>query len=76
MMEFASEISLSNDHDISETYIEIVFQDKLGDGETIAPVIVTLDKTQLSTFSGDKTAWPVYLTIRNIAKSVQCSPSA
>lgn len=74
MMEFASEIPLSNDHDISETYIEIVFQDKLGDGETIAPVIVTLE--QFSTFSGDKTAWPVYLTIRNIAKSVQCSPSA
>ena len=56
MVEFASEISLSNNYDISETYIEIVFQDKLVGGATIAPVIVASDKTQLSTFSGDKTA--------------------
>ena len=76
MVEFASEISLSNNYDISETYIEIVFQDKLVGGATIAPVIVASDKTQLSTFSGDKTAWPVYLTIGTIGKSVQCSPSA
>ena len=46
------------------------------DGATIAPVIIASDKTQLSTFSGDKSAWPVYLTIGNIEKSVQRSPSA
>lgn len=28
-----------------------------------------LDKTHLSNFSGDKSAWPVYLTIGNIKKS-------
>ena len=50
MIEFANEIPLSNDHDISETYIEIVFQDKLVDGATIAPVIVTLDKNTTLNF--------------------------
>ncbi|CDO75849.1 hypothetical protein BN946_scf184346.g10 [Trametes cinnabarina] len=37
-------------------------------GATIAPVILCSDKTQLSVFSGDKMAWPVYLTIGNIDK--------
>jgi hypothetical protein len=39
------------------------------------PVILASDKTQLSTFSGDKQAWPVYLTIGNIKKSVRRKPS-
>ncbi|KAI1790862.1 hypothetical protein LXA43DRAFT_1095078 [Ganoderma leucocontextum] len=42
---------------------------------TIAPVMVASDKTQLSTFSGDKVAWPVYLTIGNIDKSVHRQPT-
>jgi hypothetical protein len=33
------------------------------------------DKTKLTTFSGDKQAWPVYLTIGNIHKSVRRRPS-
>ncbi|KAF8499342.1 hypothetical protein JB92DRAFT_2743807 [Gautieria morchelliformis] len=37
---------------------------------TIAPVILASDKTQLSRFSGDKEAWPVYISIGNISKSV------
>ena len=32
------------------------------------PVILASDKTQLSHFSGNKSAWPVYLTISNIPK--------
>ena len=44
-------------------------------GATIAPVILASDKTQLSTFSGDKQAWPVYLTIGNIHKEVHRKPS-
>jgi hypothetical protein len=37
---------------------------------SIIPVILASDKTNLSNFTGDKTAWPVYLTIGNIEKSV------
>ncbi|KAJ3542431.1 hypothetical protein NM688_g5971 [Phlebia brevispora] len=45
-------------------------------GATLVPVILASDKTQLSTFSGDKSAWPVYLTIENIDKATRRSPSA
>ncbi|KAJ7193749.1 hypothetical protein GGX14DRAFT_378748 [Mycena pura] len=38
-------------------------QDKLPDGATLCPIILASDKTQLTRFSGDKQAWPVYLTI-------------
>ena len=49
---------------------------KLPRGATIAPLILSSDKTHLSQFRGDKSAWPVYLTIRNISKEVRCSPSS
>ncbi|KZP30194.1 hypothetical protein FIBSPDRAFT_908162 [Athelia psychrophila] len=35
-------------------------QDKLAPGSTIAPLILSSDKTQLSRFSGDKQAWPLF----------------
>jgi hypothetical protein len=44
-------------------------------GATIVPVILASDKTHLSKFSGDKQAWPVYLTIGNIAKDIRRKPS-
>jgi Plavaka transposase len=56
--------------------MSIIWQDKLPEGATIAPVILLSDKTQLSVFQGDKSAWPVYLTIGNISKEVHCQPSA
>ncbi|KAI0675158.1 hypothetical protein C8Q78DRAFT_965124 [Trametes maxima] len=43
---------------------------------TIVPVILASDKTMLSRMSGDKSAWPVYLTIGNIEKNVRRKPSA
>ncbi|KAI5992617.1 hypothetical protein EDC04DRAFT_2872765 [Pisolithus marmoratus] len=46
-------------------------QGKLPAGATIAPIILSSDKTSLSIFSGDKKAWPVYLTIGNISKDVR-----
>lgn len=45
-------------------------------GATIAPVIIATDKTQLTQFSGNKAAYPVYLTIGNIPKSLRRKPSA
>ncbi|KAI6035797.1 hypothetical protein EDC04DRAFT_2868770 [Pisolithus marmoratus] len=45
-------------------------------GAVVAPVILSLDKTSLSVFSGDKKAWPIYLTIGNISKDMRCQVSA
>ena len=39
------------------------------DGSTVVPVILGSNKTMLSTLSGDKTAWPVYLSIGNLSKA-------
>ncbi|KAF8531730.1 hypothetical protein JB92DRAFT_3086534 [Gautieria morchelliformis] len=44
-------------------------QEKLPSSATIAPVILAPDKTQLSQFSGDNQAWPVYISIGNICKA-------
>ncbi|PBK89361.1 hypothetical protein ARMGADRAFT_1047237 [Armillaria gallica] len=46
-------------------------QEQLPPGVTIALLIISSDKTQLSQFRGDKTAWPVYLTIGNISKDTR-----
>ena len=48
---------------------------KLPSGATIAPLILSSDKTQLTQFQGDKKAWPVYLTIGNISKNIRRQPS-
>lgn len=45
-------------------------------GGTVAPVIIASDKTRLTQFSGNKSAYPVYLTIGNIPKSIRQKPSA
>ena len=41
----------------------------------MSPIILASDKTQLTAFSGDKQAWPVYLTIGNIDKKIRRCPS-
>ncbi|KAL0951815.1 hypothetical protein HGRIS_008482 [Hohenbuehelia grisea] len=46
-------------------------QARLPKGATLAPLIIASDKTLLSNFRGDNSAWPVYLTIGNIAKDVR-----
>ncbi|OSD03873.1 hypothetical protein PYCCODRAFT_1365213 [Trametes coccinea BRFM310] len=49
---------------------------KLPNGATVAPIILASDKTTLSRMSGDKSAWPVYLTLGNINKRDRRRPSA
>ncbi|KAI6130582.1 hypothetical protein EV401DRAFT_2054275 [Pisolithus croceorrhizus] len=49
---------------------------KILEGGGVAPVILSSDKMNLSQFSGDKKAWLVYLSIRNISKGVQQQVSA
>ncbi|KAF7371541.1 hypothetical protein MVEN_00009100 [Mycena venus] len=51
-------------------------QEMLPLGACISGIILSSDKTKLSQFSGDKTAWPVYLTIGNISKDIRRQPSA
>ncbi|KAF8234915.1 hypothetical protein L208DRAFT_1259769 [Tricholoma matsutake] len=50
-------------------------QSKLPSGAMLAPVIITSDKTQLTQFSGSKSAYPVYLTIGNIPKAMHQKPT-
>ncbi|KAJ6510911.1 Zn-finger domain-containing protein [Mycena sanguinolenta] len=51
-------------------------QKRLPPGVVISPVILSSDKTQLTRFQGDKSAWPVYLSIGNISKDIRRQPSA
>ncbi|KAE9396686.1 hypothetical protein BT96DRAFT_824284, partial [Gymnopus androsaceus JB14] len=48
---------------------------KLPQGATLAPLIIAMDKTQLTQFSGSKQAYPVYLTLGNIPYSLHCKPT-
>ncbi|KAJ7707896.1 hypothetical protein B0H16DRAFT_1746444 [Mycena metata] len=51
---------------------DVVEQDN--PGATIIPIIISSDKTQLTVF-GNKTAYPVYMTIGNIPKEIRRKPS-
>lgn len=41
----------------------------------MAPVIIATDKTQLTQFSGSKSAYPVYLTLGNLPRALRRRPS-
>ncbi|TEB25366.1 hypothetical protein FA13DRAFT_1756601 [Coprinellus micaceus] len=53
-----------------------VLQTQLPAHATVAPIIIATDKTQLTQFSGGKSAYPVYLTIGNVPKSLRRKPSS
>ena len=40
-------------------------------GGSIIPIILASDKTHLTNFSGDKSAWPLYMSIGTIHKDVR-----
>ncbi|KAH6510364.1 hypothetical protein HBI81_260520 [Parastagonospora nodorum] len=46
-------------------------QQSLPDGATVVPIIISVDKTQLSLISGDVAAWPVYVTIGNLSREAR-----
>ena len=41
----------------------------------LVPIICSSDQTHLTDFSGDKKAWPIYITIGNLPSSVWNAPS-
>ncbi|KAF7293104.1 hypothetical protein MIND_01209800 [Mycena indigotica] len=45
-------------------------------GHTVIPVIIGADETQLSRFSGDKKAWPVYIAPANVDSDIRRKPSS
>ncbi|KAF8419157.1 hypothetical protein EV426DRAFT_510350, partial [Tirmania nivea] len=45
-------------------------QDKHPKYSTIVPIICASDKAHLTNFSGDKSIWPLYMTIGNIPKDI------
>ncbi|KAG8722129.1 hypothetical protein FRC09_006757 [Ceratobasidium sp. 395] len=47
----------------------------LGRGATVIAIIISSDKTHLSEMSGNKQAWPVYISIGNISKDLRRKPS-
>jgi len=53
--------------DLDATVLKI----QLPNGATVVPVIISTDKTQLFQLTGGKTAYPMYMTISNIEKSIQ-----
>ena len=50
-------------------------QEHLPAGGSIIPVMLASDKTHLTNFSGDKSAWPLYMSIGNIRKDVRRTAS-
>ncbi|KIY61165.1 hypothetical protein CYLTODRAFT_384796 [Cylindrobasidium torrendii FP15055 ss-10] len=48
-----------------------IVQDLLPEGATLASLIVSTDKTQLTQFSGGRVAYPVYLTLGNIPNATR-----
>ncbi|PSR76367.1 hypothetical protein PHLCEN_2v8507 [Hermanssonia centrifuga] len=57
---------------------ERLFEDPFGENPILSEMWTAdwWSEMQLSTFSGDKSAWPVYLSIGNIPKAIRRSPSS
>ncbi|KAG9080488.1 hypothetical protein FRC06_006521 [Ceratobasidium sp. 370] len=50
-------------------------QNILGRHATVAPIIISTDKTKMTIFSGNQKAWPVYMSLGNIDSKIRRQPS-
>ncbi|KAG9098699.1 hypothetical protein FS749_003186 [Ceratobasidium sp. UAMH 11750] len=50
-------------------------QNILGPYATVAPIIISTDKTKMTVFSGNQKAWPVYMSLANISSDIRRRPS-
>ncbi|KAI6026905.1 hypothetical protein BKA83DRAFT_4463011 [Pisolithus microcarpus] len=75
-MAYEPERAYADEKGENRIYNEMWTADWWWEMQEMAPVILSSDKTSLSLFSGDKKAWPVYLTIGNISKDVRRQVSA
>ena len=46
-------------------------QDRIPEGGTVVPLLFGSDKTHIINFSGDKAAWPLYMTLGNVQKEIR-----
>ena len=46
-------------------------QEKVPEGATIVPILLAIDKTMLTQHHGDKSTWPIYLTISNLDRATR-----
>ena len=46
-------------------------QNVIPEGGTVVPLLFGSDKTHLKNLSGDKAAWPLYMTLGNIKKEIR-----
>ena len=44
-------------------------------GSTVIPILLASDKTKLTNLGGNKTAWPVYMSLGNLPMNLRLSPS-
>ena len=44
-------------------------------GSTVIPILLASDKTKLTNLGGNKTAWPVYMSLGNLPMDLRLSPS-
>ncbi|KAG8836053.1 hypothetical protein FRB91_000169 [Serendipita sp. 411] len=77
-LEFAPRRVWSNDSKHSRIYSEMATgdwwwttQEMLPNGATVVPVILGSDKTHLTQFTGDKKAWPLYMSLGNISSKAR-----
>ena len=66
---------LSGSPATSARFLLKYIQNRLPQGAALAPVIIATDKTQLTQFSSNKSAYPIYMTLGNIPRAIRRKPT-